>query len=190
METVNLKSIADIQVGYQTRTRIEEKSGGGHWLIQGRDFDSYHRLCTENMLSFLPDRKPELYAVHKGDILFQSRGMENFAYCIEDNLKNTLASGSFYIIRLKTERLLPQYLAWWLNQSPAQIYLQSQASSTVISFVSKGVISQLNVPIPPLEVQHKVNKVLNLWLQEKLLHDKLTECRSLLVKAVCMKAIQ
>ena len=190
MAKATLKAVADIQVGYQAKARIKKRAQGTHRLIQSKDFDSFHRLRSENLTVFFPERKPEIYSVRKGDILFQARGMVHFAYCIEDDLKDTLAAGSFYILRTKNENLLPQYLAWWLNQSKAQAYFQSQARGAGMSFISKSTLSRLQVQIPPLSVQKKVVKIVTLTRHEQFLLGRLSDLRSRLVKAVCTKAIQ
>jgi len=190
MTEAALKTVASIQVGYQAKARIKERAQGTHRLIQSKDFDSFHRLRSESLTAFFPERKPEIYSVRKGDILFQARGVMHFACCIEEDLKNTLAAGSFYILRAKNENLLPQYLAWWLNQSKAQAYFQSQARGAGMSFISKSTLSRLQVQIPPLSVQKKVVKIVTLAKHEQFLLDRLSSLRSRLVKAVCIKAIQ
>ena len=190
MTEAALKTVASIQVGYQAKARIKERAQGTHRLIQSKDFDSFHRLRSESLTAFFPERKPEIYSVRKGDILFQARGVMHFACCIEEDLKNTLAAGSFYILRAKNENLLPQYLAWWLNQSKAQAYFQSQARGAGMSFISKSTLSRLQVQIPPLSVQKKLVKIVTLAKHEQFLLDRLSSLRSRLVKAVCIKAIQ
>jgi len=190
MKDASLKTLMDIQMGYQAKAKIKEEARGTHRLIQSKDFDSFHRLRSGNLTTFFPERKPETYSVRKGDVLFQARGVVHFAYCIEDDLKDTLAAGSFYILRTKNENLLPQYLAWWLNQSKAQAYFQSQARGAGMSFISKSTLSRLQVQIPPLSVQKKVVKMVTLAKHEQFLLDRLSSLRSRLVKAVCIKAIQ
>jgi len=190
MTEVALRIIAGIQVGYQAKARIKERAQGTHRLIQSKDFDSFHRLRSENLTAFFPERKPEIYSVRKGDILFQARGVVHFAYCIEDDLRDILAAGSFYILRTKNEDLLPQYLAWWLNQAKAQAWFQSQARGAGMSFISKSTLSRLQVRIPPISVQKKVVKIVTLARHEQFLLNRLASTRSRLVKAVCIKAIQ
>ena len=190
MTEVALKTVASIQVGYQAKARIKERARGTHRLIQSKDFDSFQRLRSENLTAFFPERKPEIYSVRQGDILFQARGVVHFAYCIEDDLKDTLAAGSFYILRTKNEKLLPQYLAWWLNQSKAQAYFQSQARRGGMSFISKSTLSRLQVQIPQLPVQKKVVKMVTLARREQFLLNRLSELRARLVKAACMKAVK
>lgn len=186
---VALSTVAAIQVGYQARAGIKEGSQGTHRLIQSKDFDSFHRLQPENLTHFSPDRNPEIYSVHRGDVLFQARGMTHFACLIEDDLENTLAAGSFYILRIRDKRLLPAYLDWWLNQPRAQAYFSAQAVGSGISFVSKKTLGGLEVEVPPLDIQEKITRINALLRNERILAERLSLLRSQLANAVCMKAV-
>jgi len=189
MKKVALKSVASVQGGYQAKRNVKDKSGGTHRLIQGRDFDSFHNLQEHSLKLFFPQRKPELYIVNKGDVLFQSRGTQNIAYCIEEDLKDTLAAGSFYIIRIKNENLIPHYLAWWLNQKSAQTYFRTQASGTIMSFVPITVLANYKIPIPPLATQKRIKEVFSLWKKEQMLINKINERRRELIDTVCFNTI-
>ncbi|MCD4786312.1 MAG: restriction endonuclease subunit S [Candidatus Eremiobacteraeota bacterium] len=190
MNSILLKSIARVQVGYQARTSLKESADGTHRIIQSKDFDSNHVLQKDSLSAFFPERDWKLYSASKGDILFQARGKDHFACCIEEDLPDTLAAGSFYIIHLKTKEILPEYLAWWLNQAHAQTYIRSRARGTGISFVSKEVLSKFNIKIPPTSIQQKIISIIKIWQREKSLREKLTECRSRLVKGICLNAIR
>jgi hypothetical protein len=190
MFQAELEDIATIQVGYQARSKIKEAPDSQFHLIQGKDFDAQGNLCTDTLLAFAPERKTESYLVHKGNILLQSRGAEHTAYCIHDELSNTLAAGSFYIIRIKDKSVTPAYLAWWLNQRPAQAFFETQASGTIMSFVSKSTVSQLKVQIPSLHVQQQIQNIVELGNREQELLNKLAENRAQLVQAACMKALK
>jgi len=190
IRTKQLASIADIQVGYQARSGIQNESDGTYRLIQGKDFDSSHNLKIDNIKRFNPERIPQIYSVIKGDILFQARGLEHFAYCLTDSLENTVAAGTFYIIRVKNNNVLPRYLAWWINQVPARSYLQSQAGETSISYVSKFTISKLTVKIPPIEVQANIVKVMALWQCEKELHDQYENLKDRMINKICLKSFE
>ena len=186
---LKLEEIANIQVGYQARSRIKEEKTGTHKLIQGRDFKTPYHLRYNNIMSFIPDINPELYEVKKGDILFLARGMEHFAYNIREDLSNTLAAGSFYIIRLRNGNILPSYLTWWINQNPAQNYFKTYAKSSRISFISIKTLSHLEIKIPEIAVQKDIEKIQILWNQEQELTKNLTDLRNRLIKSVCLKSV-
>lgn len=190
MKSLPLKSVAEIMVGYQSRTRIEHDPAGTHKIVQGRDFLSKDQLCTDRLLTFNPDRTPDPYTLKPGDILFQARGSEHFAYCVFEPPADTLASSSFYIIRPRSRSLLPHYLAWWINQPPAQRYLQTESQSTSMPFVSKAVLAELEVQVPDLQVQETIRRVTDLMHRELVLRQQIAERRTQLISIFCMASIQ
>ncbi len=189
MKTIKLKSVVDIQVGYQARGKIIEDPKGVHRLIQGSDFNESRNLILDNLIRFIPERDPDRYQVNKGDVLFQARGMDRFAFCIDHELESTLVAGSFYILRVRSGDVLPQYLAWWLNQDIARGQLDSMASGVAMPFASVASLLKLEVRIPDKEIQKKIVSVIELWQKQQALQTELSELRSKLIKAICMKAV-
>lgn len=190
MKKVSLEIIANITVGYQSRTGIENDHAGTHKLVLARDFDSPEYLGTDHLLTFRPDRDPEPYSIKQTDILFLAKGTDHFAYCVNEPLFNTLASGSFYIIRPRNPSVLPQYLAWWLNQPPAQRYIQAESQSTSIASVSKAALSRLEVRVPSLRTQETIKTITDLSRREAALLRQIAESRAQLITAACLAAIQ
>ncbi len=76
---LKIKDIADIQIGYQFRKKIEPERDGTHQVIQIRDFDKDRNLQIENLTKVKLAGDVEKYSVNKGNILFLSRGQKNFA---------------------------------------------------------------------------------------------------------------
>ena len=187
---VALENIADIQLGYQARSKIQENLKGTYRLIQGKDFNEYNQLVVESLIHFFPERKSNNYLIKKGDILFQARGTNHYAYCVREILQNVLAAGSFYIICVRSEKILPEYLCWWLNQSPAQNYFQSRASATIISYISINAIALLKIPVPPLSIQEKVVGLIDLMNKEQAQTDRLVKLRRQLIQSICKKVIK
>jgi hypothetical protein len=50
-----------------------------------------------------------------GDVLFAAKGTKNFAAVFENHNEPSVASTSFFVIRPTDKKVLPQYLAWFLN---------------------------------------------------------------------------
>ena len=185
MKIVLLNSVADIKVGYQARASIKLKVKGSHKLIQGKNFGFNRSVLPRELISFSPIGNPEKYAVKKYDILFQARGSGHFACCLTGLIgKNVLVASSLYIIRVKTKQIIPEYLAWQINQSQAQIYFKAQAGATGISFVSKSILMQLKIIIPDLKTQKKTCKIISLWKKEKELMNKITLKKEKLINEV------
>ena len=190
MKTLKLEKIADIQVGYQARERVMNDIHGSHKLIQGKDFDDEGVLQLDSLISFSPERKPGIYEVQKGDILLQSRGMKHSVYYIDKDINNTLAAGSFYIIRVKSEEVLPAYLYWYLNQQAAQSFLDAHSGGATISFIPKKSILELEIRVPQMKKQKNIKEIMKLWKKEQKLRNDLYILRSQLLTSVCLKSIE
>jgi len=181
-----LNQIADIRVGYQPKTCIQENAESDFFLLQGKDFNGANLMKKENILRFSPERNPHLYLAQKGDVLFLAKGIEHFAYYVDKNFKNTLVSASFYILKVKTREVLPEYLAWVMNQQQAKLYFDRYSAQTAVSFLSKQTLGQLEIHIPSINVQQKICNVVKLWKHEMDLYDKRTKIRSTLINKLCM----
>ncbi|MGD9108462.1 MAG: restriction endonuclease subunit S [Gammaproteobacteria bacterium] len=186
----DLNNIADIIVGYQPKNRIQEKLNGMFCLIQGKNFDECRHLKKETLVTINSERDPKPYLVHKEDILFQARGFKHFAYHFKEGLPNAMVSASFYIVRVKTNEVIPEYLAWWLNQKPAQNYFCAHSSNTAISFISKKALSSLEIQLPSINTQNKICQIAKLQEQESKLKHELIEKRSQLINQLCLNVAQ
>jgi len=186
-----IKDIAEIQIGYQFRSRLEPIPSGNYSVIQIKDFDEFQNLRTSDIYKVNLESDAERYIINKGDILFLARGQRNYAIPIKDELKSTIAASYFFILRLINKDVLPEYVAWYIKQSPAQEYLHNIARrGTHMPVVPKSSFENMLIDVPPLEVQAKIIKLAALLEKECHLQNKLQEKRNLLVNAMCLKAIK
>lgn len=185
----HLKHVAKILIGYQTRAGIPGNPDGTYKLIKGKDLHRTGDLDCSNLLTFTPDQTPKYGLIEPEDILFQARGIEHFAYCVEKPSPNLVASSTFYIIRADKENVVPQYLTWWINQIPAQQFFESSPQTANISFIKKGFLSELPVPVPDIEIQKLVCKTIMLARDEAALHRDIAERRIQLADTLCLKQI-
>lgn len=184
-----IKDIADIQIGYQFRGKIEADPKGTHKVIQIRDFDEFQNLQANNLCKVTPKYDAERYLVNKGNVLFLARGHRNYAIPIKNSLENTIAASYFFILRIKTENVLPEYVAWFIKQSPAQAYLHNIARrGTHIPVVPKSAFEDMSIDVPDIKLQKAIIELDNLLEKERSLLYKLQEKRALFVHAICLKA--
>ncbi|TAN45645.1 MAG: restriction endonuclease subunit S [Nitrospirae bacterium] len=184
-----LTEIADIQLGYQFRKKIEPVDNGTHRVIQIRDFDEDHILNRENLSRVHIDKPAEKFLIRKGDLLFLSRGNRNWAAPIVNPIERTVAVSHFFVIRSKSQAVLPEYLAWYINQSSAQEYLHNIARrGTHMPLIPLSAFCGLPVALPNIETQRKIVELSKLSEREKRLLSYLQEKRSQLINAICLKA--
>lgn len=190
---MKLKSIAHIQSGHITRGRIEPKDDGGCHLLQARDVDA-ERLSyrVDSMARFNPVKSAKDWVLRPKDLLFMARGARNFTLLIKDDLPDdVLAAACFFIIRVSSQKIFPEYLGWYLNQEPVVRYLHQHTGQSVhMPVVKRAVLEGIDVPVPPLETQKMVAGLVILMNKERALLEKLAQKRTSLITETCFKAIR
>lgn len=185
-----ISNIATIQLGYQSKGKIQPDPRSDWRIVQLRDFDESGLLKPDGLTRFVPEREPERYRVRAGDVLFPFRGRNNRARAIISDLGDVVAAGYFYIVRLTDDTVMPEYLAWYMNQAPARNYFESEAKQgSHMPVIARAAFEQLSVEIPPLGVQKLVVNLDNELRTERRLESKLTELRKRIVSAVSIRAV-
>ena len=185
-----LSKLVHIQPGYLSRGRVRSVPDGTHRLLQAKDLSADGGVRLENAVRFHPERRPELYQILRGDVLVIARGQEHKAHCIDEDLPNTLVAFSFYRLRPNSSRILPGYLAWWLNLPSVQAQINAESRGTGISYISRLALENLHIQVPTLNVQHEVVRILELWHKIKSIRRQLDEKREQQIQMVCQLAVQ
>ena len=186
---VFLSDISEIQVGYQSREGIRAHPDGSHFLLQARDFNNLHQVDWSNLTRFTPTGSTTKSEIQQGDVLFLAKGQENFPCPVTRSVNHVLAANSFYILRPNKATILPDYLAWWINQKPAQEYIQLNRSGSSLPFLSVSALSNLEVPIPNIGIQRKIGALELLRKREVDLLSLYLAKKSELIQTVCLNAI-
>ena len=183
-----LGDVSEIQVGYQSREGIRAHPDGSHFLLQARDFNNLHQVDWSNLTRFTPASSMTKSEIQPGDVLFLAKGQDNFACPVNRVTNHVLAANSFYILRPDQATILPDYLAWWLNQAPAQEFIQLNRSGSSLPFLSVSALSRLEVPIPDFEMQRKIGELELLRKKEADLLGLYLIKQSALITTVCLNA--
>lgn len=157
--------------------------------LQSKHFDDQGNLLSSLHPDLLIEDISQKHLLLPGDILFAAKGTKNFAAVYEKHNPPAVASTSFFVIRLSSSEVLPEYLAWFLNNPNTQIALKAQAMGTSIPSISKSVLEQLEIPIPSIEKQKSVVSISKLLIQEKAIQVKLETLRDKKIQHQIIKAI-
>lgn len=185
----SLGDISEIQVGYQSREGIRAHLDGSHFLLQARDFNILHQVDWSNLTRFTPAGSTSRSEIRQGDVLFLAKGQDNFAYPVTRSVNHVLAANSFYILRVNSAIIIPEYLSWWLNQSPAREYIKLNRSGSSLPFLSVSALSNLEIHVPGIEDQRKIAELEILRKREADLMSLYLIKKSALIEAVCLNAI-
>jgi restriction endonuclease S subunit len=184
-----LKDIAAIRSGYLFRGKIEPDASGRYQVIQIGDITPDARLSAKPLVRVsLPDVKTT-QILEKGDVLFISRGPRKQAVAITDWLGNAIATSQFFILR-PAETVLPEYLAWYINQRPAQRYIEEHSTGTSVTLINLEALKTLPVETPPVETQARIAQIHQLGLRERELVEAIQNRRRALVEMTLLERAQ
>lgn len=181
----SIKNITEIQTGLFARPM-----GRGDVLyLQVKHFDDYGQLQTTLFPDLSADDIPERHLLKPGDVLFAAKGTKNFAAIYESHNRPAVASTSFFVIRIKDENVLPEYLVWFLNNHAVRTILKEQAIGTSMASISKTVLEGLEINIPNIEIQNKILQIVKLRDREKILKQKIDSLREKQIQQQIIQAI-
>ena len=184
-----LGDVAYVSTAFPFRKKVETEEGGDVVLVQIKDLDGAEGVAAPGTVTLRNEGgKYERYLLHPEDLLFQSRGSRHPVAVVEPGIRGIAAAG-LHTIRPERTRVLPEYLAWWLNHPKSQATLSRDlARGTYIPFVAKSDLAKLRVLVPPLHVQHRIVEVDRLRKQERELRRRLDELTQQLVDGVTLAA--
>ena len=184
-----LKDIAYIQAGYPFREGITPVNGGSVRVIQIKDIGAFGHLLKEDLVAVEANNlKPDFY-VRGGDVLLTTRGQSRRAAAIDEELESTIFVAQVFAVRNLDKGILPEYLAWYLNQSPAQEHFDTFTSGATIQNIRKAVLASLPVEVPSIETQRKVLTIAKLKKRESELLHEIENKRTALVNKSLLRAI-
>jgi len=191
INTVNMKTLANVAAGYPLRGSAESLESGEVRLIQMRNITSTLQVDwgTVARVSLPTKRTPQW--LERGDVIFAARGARNYAVCFDELPQKAVCSPHFFVIRiLDKETVLPSFLAWQINQRPAQDYFERSATGSHIPNVRRQVLEDLKVTIPPLERQKTIAALWDSLRKEERMTLALIRNRQQQMEAVAADLLQ
>ena len=188
---MNLKTLAILMAGHPLRGSIDHTPGGEVAVVQMKDVDPENGIQKDRFYRVnLTGRKKPDY-LRQGDILFVGRGYRIFAVLVDEDLKQTVASPHFFILRIKSERpVRPDYLVWYINHTRAQRYFSKHVAGTALPHINRQTLEDLPVILPPLQVQERIVNAHRCRLKEKALLETLIEKKKLFLDELLDKTLE
>ena len=171
-----LRDIATIRAGYSFRGKISEHFAGEARVIQMKDVDPDAGVRWSTLVATdLPGKRQPDW-LKPGDLLFVARGSHNFALYLEELPSPTVLSPHFFHLTVKENTgVLPCFLAWQINQEPAQQYLRKSAEGTQILNIRRKVLEDMPIVLPSLHKQETISQLDRMWQREKQVLQALSD---------------
>ncbi|MAX67053.1 MAG: hypothetical protein CME66_08975 [Halobacteriovoraceae bacterium] len=178
---MNLSDVSNVFKGHSFRGKIPEDENGNVSVVNasnidelnGIDYDGLKRTNLEN------SKRTEEIEVRELDILCVSTGPRLYSCVAKGVNGRVVPTTHLTLIRADHERVLPEYLSWFINNSQKYYLLNAQGSS--VKNISTGTLKSLPVDLPPIEEQKRIVDLNELLKEEEKLMTKLLENRKALI---------
>lgn len=178
-QCVRLDNICNIRYGRSIRSALVNAPGSDIKLVQTKDFNM-NGIDWDKCASTIHvgNKMPQI--LQEDDILFIIRSRLNQAFLVDasiNNVKEKVIFGALmYGLRCHETKVLPEYLAWWINQEPAQKYFRGKtdAVSAVDPSTKRDTLMGLPVVLPSLKDQAVImNEQRQLKTEMAVLQEKM-----------------
>lgn len=182
----HLKNISNIQTGLFAKPQAE----GDIVYLQPKYFNELGDLTTVLMPDLNSTEISKKHLLKQGDILFAAKGNKNFATCFGKHDLPAVASTSFFVIRVTNQKVLPEYLTWFLNHPNTQQFLKGYARGTAMVSISKSVLENIELSIPSIEMQKRILKIASYRKQELALKKQMEDLQEKYLQSLLIKSTQ
>jgi len=184
---IRLKEIAEINMGFSFRSRLETVLSGSVTVFQMKDLSVDNTVDIKNALRIEMPTLNKKHLVKAGDLLFRSRGHNTEAAIITaDPGKAIVASPLIRVRVLNTKKVLPSYLNWFISEPEAQAFFTSRAEGTTQRMISKKELESLEVELPSLEKQRLICELSDMYALESKLTIRILKLRNKVISEKLM----
>ena len=169
---ISLNHIASLSTGIYAQPDILADT----LYLQGNHFSETGSFNPSVKPSLKLTNKYEKHLLQNDDILFAAKGLNNFAVVYHNSIGRAVASSSFIVIRiseLNKNLILPEYLAWYINNSKQVSVFHRAKATTTIPSISISQLSHLEINIPDRHTQGIITSIQHLRSKEKKIIKKL-----------------
>lgn len=183
---IKLKDIAIIQSGiYQ-----KELPDGNATYLQIKDFNESELADNQLKRTVIITEKLSNHLLQEGDLLFAAKGTSNFCVNYPVEIGNAVASSAFFVIKINNNSVLSDFIAWFLNLPETLALLKSQAVGSAIPSITKGMLENLSLNLPEINIQQKIIALSKLQKKEIELYSEIAKKRNTINNALLKQKIK
>lgn len=186
-QSKKLADMAHVKLGLAFKSAINEAGTNGTcYLVQPKDITLESHNILSGLARVIPESSPEPHYLIPGDVVLRLRGPIFSAAVVNQELNlPVVATNQCAVIRCDSSILSPYYLQWYLNSTLGQRHFSSFSEGTNINKVSAKIVGDMELTIPPLDVQRKIEAIHSNWLAQKETYTMLIESGNLFFDQLC-----
>jgi restriction endonuclease S subunit len=174
---IKLNNVCSIQSGIYVKPDFAAEVV----YLQANNFDENGLLTSSLIPNLKLSDQTQRHLLKPGDVLFAAKGTKNFAAIYEKQNGLCVASSTFLVLRVNKHgsknSILPEFLAWYLNNRVTQTKLKAMAIGSALPSISKATISELEISVPSVQKQNTILKIDALRKLERSIQQQLVEIR-------------
>jgi restriction endonuclease S subunit len=190
---MQLGDIAQIQTGLvlsRKKAEMPYEAKATYRLLSLKNISEDGFIENDSFEAFIShDKLDDHYFTAEGDVLMRLSQPYTAVY-VDKHHTGLLIPSYFAIIKVDQEKVLPQYLAWYLNTSNVKKELERSQAGSRIPSTNQHVIRNLPFERLPTSKQKALIELNQLRQKEKLLYRKLMEEKELYYQAIVQQIMK
>ena len=154
---MKLQDLASVRSGLVlSRKQAKEPIGYPYRSINLRAIqpDASINLSEVDVYQAKEPLKPE-YLSQIGDIIVRLTAPYT-AVLVDETTEGMVISSNFVVIRIESEKLLPEYLFWLLNTQSVKRDIYENATSNMLGAVNAKFLAEIEIALLPIAEQQKL----------------------------------
>jgi restriction endonuclease S subunit len=187
MEEAPLDAVANLSSGLY----LQSAPDGDIRYIQARHFDSEGRFEPRTPPEVRLEERQAKHLLQPGDVLFAGKGNHHFAALYQPAMGRAVASSIFLVLRVQNQdRVLPEYLAWYLNHPQTQDQLLILSRAATVRSLTMQQMARFPIPLPPVDRQRALLRIDTLRRRESALRRELQALRETHIQNVLIQSLR
>ena len=151
------------RIGWQRLTKAEYMSKGDYLLITGTDFTETHEIDYSTCVYVTEERykQDSKIQLKNGDILITKDGTLGKVAQVKGLEMPATLNGGVFVVRCKDGSLENRFILHYLLSNHFQSVVEQQKTGSTINHLTQTLFSRLMIPIPPLEIQREIVRILD-----------------------------
>jgi restriction endonuclease S subunit len=136
------------------------------------------------------ENSPKLrnYILNKGDLLFAGKGVTYLCEIFDLDIP-AVPSTTLYSIKLHSDKILPDYLCWYLNHPKTVAFIKASQAGTGTPLTHKATLENIEIIIPSKKEQQQIVELSTLQKREKELINTIAEKREQLTNQILINEL-
>ena len=158
-QRVKLGEVAEIMSGGTPKTSVPEYWGGDIAWLTPKDLTGYTSIYISKGERFTTQeglKNSSATIMPKGTILLSSRAPIGYVAIAQNDI---CTNQGFKSLICKKEKANNLFIYYWIKKNTQ--YLQSLGTGTTFGELSKNVVQNIEISLPPLETQQRIAEILS-----------------------------